>query len=357
MGLRPRLRQAGRGRELCTRQPRGTSAQAPESTAGGGLGLGDGGDGAPRTPPNSCLCITHPPLIAQSRSRCPCCALALTGAVSAAAKAPGPRGSAHRARPSPPLPAPLQALANGPPHLSLSAPPLPASSPPLVSRRPMAPPRSSRPAPGTPRRVGSGRCRRGCVEGSGSQTREMSPYHDEGARRRLEEAAQTLPGGFRVWAESGPLGDQDPWVSNKGRCVGAEITSEHWGGRFQLKPEHCHLFYSRGTGVWSCCLIGRGLSELHRVLEIGSDGEEERNFSFSRCRLKEDLPAPRPFGSSETSVLLGYGGGGGGVGGGEEADGNTCSFCFVSPSLVLTSGPPLPYSQKKSFWCYSICGS
>lgn len=157
-------------------------------------------------PKLSCLCITHRPLIAPSRSRCQCCALAGTRAVQAALTAPVPWGLARRARPSP---APRPAPANGPLHVSLCAPPLPASprlSPPLASRRPMAPPRPSRPAPGTQGRVGFGRCPRGSEEGSGTRAGEVAPRHDEGARRRLEEAVPTLPGGSGAWAESGTLG-------------------------------------------------------------------------------------------------------------------------------------------------------
>lgn len=192
MGLRPGLRQAGRGRELCTRQPRGISAQAPESTAGGGLGFGDGGDGAPWTPPNSCLCITHPPLIAQSRSRGPCCALARTGAVSAAPKTPGPRGLAHRARPSPPL------ARRGPMARPICpSPPRPSPPPPRPSssvgqwRRPArpAPPPASREewvpggaggAAGKVRGVRPERCPRTITRAPGEAWRKQPRLRREG---------------------------------------------------------------------------------------------------------------------------------------------------------------------------------
>lgn len=73
----------------------------------------------------------------------------------------------------------------------------------------------------------------------------------------------------------------------------------------------------------------------------------------SHRQLNEDLQAPKQrgrkptglWGSSDSSVFLGYRGGGGG----ERADGNICSFCLLSPSLVLTSGPLCLYSQHKSF--------
>lgn len=112
---------------------------------------------------------------------------------------------ASRVEPAPPRPSPplarLWPMAR--PICPLSVPPLPASSPPLISRRPMTLPRPPRPAPPT----GKGGLR-AVPEGRRGRFRESDRRDHEGTRRHLEEAAQTLPGGFGCGRSPGLMGFQ-----------------------------------------------------------------------------------------------------------------------------------------------------
>lgn len=151
------MSQAGRGRGPCLRQPRGTSAQPPALTAGGGLG--GGGVSAAWTPPNS---PAHVPLTVLSSRR--------PEAAVSAVPSPAPARSPWRLLPKasrvrrvgPPVPAPRRFDQWGRPSA------LPA--PPLVLRGPMAPPGpawSRLPRPGRARMGPLRRCPRCCGAGSG----------------------------------------------------------------------------------------------------------------------------------------------------------------------------------------------
>lgn len=107
-------------------------------------------------------------------------------------------------RPSPPLPAPRPTLANGPPHLPplCPAPPRLLPAPHLSQANDIAPSVSPRPP-----HTGKGGLR-AVPEGRRGRFRELDGRDHEGTPRRLEEAAQTLPGGFGCGWSPGLLGFQ-----------------------------------------------------------------------------------------------------------------------------------------------------
>ena len=181
LGPRPTIRQAGRGRGLCTRQPRAPVPRLRSPRLGKVLGSGGGRRSALRGRPElSRPCITHRPLIALSRSCCCCLALAVTGDASAAPTPPG-LGAA-----GPPLPAPRPAPANS-----------------------VTSPCAARPAPDTAGRVRSRRCLRGLGEGWGRLLCGVSPDYTEGAWRLAEEAAPTRSGGSGMQTKARDLGGKD----------------------------------------------------------------------------------------------------------------------------------------------------
>lgn len=120
---------------------------------------------------------------------------------------------AWRVGPAPPRPSPPLARHWPMARPICPSPPRPSPPPPRPSSRAGQWSRPVRPAPPRPRHTAEGGLRvvpEGRQGWWGSQTLDVSSHHDEGARRRLEEAAQTLPGGFGVWAESGTLGWPGP---------------------------------------------------------------------------------------------------------------------------------------------------
>lgn len=177
--------------------------------------------------------------------------------------------SAHRAvqKPLPVLcPRPhwscvCSAYCSSSPGLSASGPPLPA----LARRRPMARPirpSAPRPFPPFPRlspcvgqwrlpvcpappRAHRGGWALGGARGAAEKVPGLRPQRYRRVTTRAPGDAWRKP--TRLGLEGPVCGRSwDPWVSNEGRCVGAEITSVYWGGCYPVKARPLSSFWLKG---------------------------------------------------------------------------------------------------------------